>query len=180
MWLSISVAAQTQQNNPQTNASLSAKQPSTKPCSSQPEYRQFDFWIGEWDVQAGGQQAGTNSVQLILDKCVVFENWVGAKGMSGKSFNIYNAAKGKWQQTWVDDRGAVLELLGEFKDGAMRLAGDTTRGAGKKVLHRLTFTPLEGDRVRQFWETSNDDGKTWNVAFDGLYIRKKVAVSKSR
>ncbi|MGH9937315.1 MAG: YybH family protein, partial [Blastocatellia bacterium] len=118
---------------------------------------------------------GINSVQLILGQCVLFENWSGARGMSGKSFNIYNAAKGKWQQTWVDSSGNALELYGEFKDGAMRLVGEKPGPNGGKLIDRLTFLPLEGARVRQLWESSRDGGKTWNVVFDGLYIRKKTA-----
>lgn len=147
--------------------------PPAKPCAARPEYRQFDFWIGEWDVQAGGQQAGASSVQLILGDCVIFENWTGARGMTGKSFNIYNAAKAKWQQTWVDSTGNVLELYGEFKDGAMRLVGEKPGPNGGKIINKLSFFPLEGGRVRQLWESSQDDGKTWSTAFDGLYSRKR-------
>jgi hypothetical protein len=144
----------------------------TKSCSSQAEYRQFDFWIGEWDVKVKDNQAGTNSVQLILGKCVIFENWSGSRGMNGKSFNIYNAAKKQWQQFWADDQGTVLELNGEFKDGAMRLFGEAPGPSGK-LLHRITYTPLPEDRVRQHWEISSDQGKTWTTSFDGLYLRKK-------
>ena len=144
------------------------------PCKSRPEYRQFDFWVGEWDVQTPqGQLAGTNSVQLILGDCVVFENWTGARGMQGKSFNVYNASKGKWQQTWVDSSGSVLELSGEYRDNQMRFTGQTKTRDGKTQLERLTFTKISNDKVRQFWEQSTDDGKTWTVAFDGMYIIKK-------
>ncbi len=143
-------------------------------CMLKPEYRQFDFWVGEWDVMnPRGQLAGTSSVQLILGNCVVFENWTGTRGSNGKSFNIYNAAKGKWQQNWVDSSGSVLELTGEFKDNAMRLTGESLRPGGAKTLERLTFTKINADRIRQLWEQSADDGKTWTVAFDGTYIRKK-------
>lgn len=151
-----------------------AQTPPPKPCPNQPEFRQFDFWVGEWDVTAQGQPAGTNSVQLILDKCVVFENWAGARGMNGKSFNIYNAAKKQWQQFWADDRGTVLELAGEFKDGAMRLHGQASTANGK-LWHRIIYTPLPEGRMRQLWETSTDEGKTWNAAFDGLYTPKASA-----
>ena len=148
--------------------------PPQSPCKSRPEYRQFDFWVGEWDVRnPQGQQAGTNSVQLILGDCVVFENWTGARGGQGKSFNVYNAAKGKWQQTWVDNSGAVLELTGEYKDDQMRLAGETKGRDGKVTLERLTFTKLGDGGVRQLWEQSTDGGKTWTVAFDGTYARRK-------
>lgn len=151
-------------------------QQSPPPCKTQPEYRQFDFWVGEWDVQnPQGQQAGTNSIQLILGDCVVFENWTGARGGAGKSFNIYNAAKGKWQQTWVDSSGNVLELFGEYKEGRMSLVGEKKGADGRLILSRLTWTRLPSDRVRQLWEQSNDGGKTWTVAFDGTYVRRKTA-----
>lgn len=147
----------------------------TKPCLHTPEHRQFDFWIGEWDVQTGGQQAGTNSIQRILDGCVLFENWTSARGGTGKSFNFYNAAKRKWQQTWVDSTGSVLELIGEYKDEKIQFFGETLQPDGSKTLQRLTFFNLSPERVRQFWEQSTDNGKTWTVAFDGTYIRKKAA-----
>ena len=148
--------------------------PRQPPCKARPEYRQFDFWVGEWDVQnPQGQPAGTNSVQLILGDCVVFENWTGARGGQGKSFNVYNAAAGRWQQTWVDNSGSVLELRGEYRDNQMRFTGETKGADGRVTLERLTFTRVSADRVRQFWEQSADGGKTWTVAFDGTYIRKK-------
>ncbi|HEY0405607.1 MAG TPA: tetratricopeptide repeat protein [Pyrinomonadaceae bacterium] len=147
----------------------------TKPCLYTAENRYFDFWVGEWDVQTGGQQAGTNSVQAILDGCVIFENWTSARGGTGKSFNFYNAATRKWQQTWVDSAGSVLELAGAYKDGKMQFTGETLRADGTKLLQRLTFFNLSADRVRQFWEQSTDNGKTWTVAFDGMYTRKKAA-----
>jgi hypothetical protein len=164
------------QSQPSTTAQTNTRP--ANPCGARPEYRQFDFWIGEWEVQAGGNHAGTNSVQLILGDCVIFENWTGARGMTGKSFNIYNAAKNKWQQTWVDSSGSVLELYGEFKDGAMRLVGERPGPNGVRVVNKLTFTPLEGGRIRQLWESSQDDGKSWNTVFDGLYIRKKISDAK--
>jgi ketosteroid isomerase-like protein len=166
------VLAQSQSGSPQPNTP-----PQPKPCAARPEYRQFDFWIGEWDVQAGGQQAGTSSVQLILDQCVIFENWTGVRGGMGKSFNIYNAAAGKWQQTWVDSMGNVSELYGEFKDGAMRLVGEKPDPKGGKIITKLSFIPLEGGRVRQLWESSQDGGKTWYAMFDGLYTRRRSAAS---
>lgn len=149
-------------------------QAAASPCATRAEHRQFDFWIGEWNVETPqGQRAGFNSIQRILDGCVIFENWTGARGMSGKSFNFYNAGTGKWQQTWVDDKGNVLELAGQFKDGAMRLEGESMAANRNKVMNRLTFFPLSADRLRQLWEQSSDGGKTWGVVFDGAYIRKK-------
>jgi hypothetical protein len=30
---------------------------------------------------------------------------------------------------------------------------------------------MDGGKVRQHWESSADDGKTWTTAFDGLYAK---------
>ncbi|HEX8141597.1 MAG TPA: tetratricopeptide repeat protein [Pyrinomonadaceae bacterium] len=143
-----------------------------RPCMYAPEYKQFDFWVGEWDVQNNGQRAGTNSVQRILDGCVLLENWTSGSGGTGKSFNFYDAGTGKWQQTWVDSRGSVLNLTGEYKDNALRYTGETIARGGAKTLHRLTFFNLGPQSVRQLWEQSTDGGKTWNVVWDGMYARR--------
>jgi hypothetical protein len=41
------------------------------------------------------------------------------------------------------------------------------------VVHRITWTPIASDRVRQFWEFSKNEGRTWTTVFDGTYVRKK-------
>jgi tetratricopeptide (TPR) repeat protein len=144
-----------------------------KPCAARPEYRQLDFWIGEWDVKGTAQQqtAGTSSIQLILGDCVIFENWTGAGGTNGKSFSFFNGATGKWRQTWVDDKGGLLEFVGEYKEGAMHFMTTTT--TGQKVWQRMTLFNLAQDRMRQLGEQSTDEGKTWSVMYDLTYNRRK-------
>lgn len=142
-----------------------------RPCE-QPVYRELDFWVGEWDVFAGGKKVGTNRIEKILSGCVIFENWTDAAGNSGKSFNTFNRQKGKWQQTWIDDRGGVLEFTGTAKEGVMSYEAETPGKDGAKTLHRMTFTKLSENRVRQLWEQSVDSGKTWKTVFDGDYQRK--------
>lgn len=145
----------------------------TKPCMFSPENKQFDFWVGEWDVQISGQQVGTSSVQRILDGCVIFENWQSGLGSQGKSFNFYDPNTSRWQQTYVDNTGAVLNFYGEYKDNAIWYKGETRAKDGSKTLHKLTFSNLGPQRVRQLWEQSTDDGKTWKIIWDGIYTRKQ-------
>jgi hypothetical protein len=133
--------------------------------------RQFDFWVGDWSVSVNGEHAGDNRIELILEGCALLENWAGG-GMSGKSLNFYDPVRQQWHQTWVDDRGGSLHLDGKFADGKMVLSGTKQNKAGKITLNRITWSPLPSDQVRQVWEQSTDDGKTWTVAFDGLYQRK--------
>ena len=146
-------------------------QPTTPPppCSA-PEHRQFDFWVGDWDVlDPTGKKLGTNSITLTLNKCVVHESWTGT-GMSGNSYNIYFAPEKRWHQTWVDSQGSLLELNGRFEDGKMVLSGEGPAATGGRAKHRITWSKLEGGRLRQIWESSGDGGASWTVAFDGTYV----------
>ncbi len=143
------------------------------PCLALPEHKQFDFWVGEWDVMIQDRVVGTNTVERVVSGCIILENWAATQGGTGKSFNYYDPNTGKWHQDWVGSGGGVLHLSGEYKDGAMRYEGATIARNGSKTLERLTFFNLGPDRVRQFWEQSTDGGKTWSVAFDGMYVRRK-------
>jgi tetratricopeptide (TPR) repeat protein len=144
------------------------------PCEYLPEYRQFDFWIGDWDVYSQqGQKVGTNRIEKMDNGCVLLENWVGAGGGPGKSLNYYDHTTKEWVQVWVGGTGNILPARGGIKDGSMYLEGTHYIRTGSVLLYRGTWTPLEDGRVRQFLERSRDDGKTWNVWFDGLYVRKE-------
>ncbi len=142
------------------------------PCRSRPEYRQFDFWIGEWAPQnAQGVTVGTSSIQLILSDCVILENW-NTPVSSGKSFNIWDVRDGKWHQTWVAGNGTRTNYVGGLVDGKMVL-DSVTESSGRKVINRMTFTKLPDGNVRQHGESSNDDGKTWTTTFDFKYVKVK-------
>lgn len=151
-------------------------QQNPKPCYKQQAYRQFDFWIGEWEVRdENGQILGSSKVELILDGCVLFENWVSARsGYMGKSFNYYNRLTGKWQQKWIDNRGVPIEFEGEYseKERAMLLKGETVDSAGNQILYQLNFYNKGYRRVNQVWKKSVDGGKSWEVIFDGHYRKK--------
>ena len=143
------------------------------PTCDAPEHRQFDFWVGEWNVTTPqGQTAGKNAIRSILKGCALHESWEGASGSNGFSHNIYDRTRGVWHQTWVSDTGLLLQLEGGLVDGKMVMEGETT-GPGGTVRQRITWSVEEdsGDTVRQLWESSGDGGETWSVAFDGIYTR---------
>ncbi len=144
-----------------------------RPCGA-PEYHQFDFWIGEWEVRTpDGARAGTNRIASVQGGCGLQENWEGTSGMTGTSLNTYDAARDRWHQTWIDSRGSVLLLDGRSKDGKMVLNGTTPSLRGGTVTDRITWEPVGGGGVRQLWEQSSDGGRTWTVAFDGRYTRPR-------
>jgi hypothetical protein len=139
----------------------------TRACAA-PEHAQFDFWVGDWRVTTpDGKHAGDNRIEKVLEGCALHENWRGAKGGLGFSYSAYDASRKVWHQTWVDKDGSVLLLDGALRDGAMVLSGPTG-----DTLNRVTWTPNADGSVRQFWQSSSDQGKTWKTEFDGLYRRK--------
>jgi hypothetical protein len=140
-------------------------------CASE-ESHQFDFWIGEWEVEAEGRIAGTSSIRPILDGCVVQETWRGARGTAGSSLNFYNPASDAWQQFWVWRNGTTLELEGAFADGVMVLEGESIDREGVRVRNRISWFDNDDGTVRQHWQVSKDGGATWVTAFDGLYRRR--------
>lgn len=147
----------------------------SQPACTRAEYRQFDFWLGEWNVTLpNGRNAGTNHIQSINAGCGLREEWNGAGGSTGTSLNAFDPASGRWHQTWIGSDGTLLLLDGGLRDGAMELSGVTTGANGARTLHRIRWTPLGGTpvAVRQLWESSADGGKTWTVAFDGKYERR--------
>jgi hypothetical protein len=150
------------------------QEPAPKPCSA-PEHRQFDFWLGEWTVEANGKQAGTNKITAILGGCVLLEEWQSTGGgYGGKSFNRYDPASGQWRQLWLDNQGGVLDLAGTYEEGKMVLQGESISKKGEKAHNRITWTNNAADgTVRQHWERSIDQGKTWKTVFDGLYSKAK-------
>lgn len=142
------------------------------PCKARPEFREFDFWIGEWlPKNPQGVTVGTSSIQLILGDCIIFENW-DTPASSGKSFNLFDTRDNKWHQTWVDARGTMTHYVGGLQDGKMVLISESVSN-GKKTLNRMTYSKLAEGNVRQHGESSVDDGKTWTTTFDFTYVRKK-------
>lgn len=176
---------------PSTQQPALPSAPSSPPkpldCSA-PVHRQFDFWLGEWDVVpnpetkppappsavAQPQKPASNVITLLDGGCVLMESW-NASGQTGHSFNIYDRTKQQWHQTWVDNSGGLHEYWGSLKDGNMVFMGEVPIGpaakfAGRRTT-RLTFFPLGPDKVRQFSEALTSDG-TWSVNYDLIYTRR--------
>ena len=149
--------------------------PPKPPACSTPENRQFDFWLGDWEVRdTAGKLLGQNRITSLHKGCVLFENYRAGE-FSGSSLNIHDADTKRWHQTWVDSSGGLLVIEGGLVEGKMILAGETVdpEKPGGKIDNRITWQPLADGRVRQLWETSTDKGKTWNTTFDGYYTKQK-------
>lgn len=146
----------------------------SRPCATA-EQRQFDFWLGEWEVRdPDGTLVGRNTITRLFDGCALREEWRGESGHRGTSLNAWSPRDGAWHQTWVDSSGMLLLLDGGLRDGAMVLEGSAPLpdDAGKVLRHRITWSIVDGDpnRVRQHWQARAGDD-AWETLFDGRYFR---------
>jgi hypothetical protein len=152
-------------------------QPQKTPCTANPVYRQLDFWIGDWDVYGlNGKKAGDSRIELILDSCIILENWKSASSnYSGKSFNTYNSTSNQWQQTWVDNIGGTLEYLeGNYNNNRMTFQTKPFNFSKDTIaVRKLSLYNLSSDKVRQHFEITKDNGVTWKTEYDLQYRRRR-------
>ena len=119
------------------------------PCSA-PEYRQFDFWLGIWDVRSDGVTIAESRIEMGRDGCTIDEHYAQTDGYRGGSVNFYDTVLRKWRQTWIDASGNVGEFAGTFNEGAMHFEGETHTREGRRILRRLTLTAESPEQVRQY------------------------------
>jgi tetratricopeptide (TPR) repeat protein len=149
------------------------------PCAKEPHNHDFDFWIGDWDCMPTGTNfvTGHSRIESMAGGCAVLENFTSNQQYTGKSFNFYDPAKGKWEQDWVGGGGAGDRnqyTNGEYKDGAMHFKYEAVNAKGIRVLGNFIFYNIDKDTVRQYLELSTDGGKTYQVSYDLTYKRKKA------
>jgi hypothetical protein len=155
-----------------------AGQDQPRPCSAA-EARQFDFWVGTWDLEwtdaEGKKQTGTNVINKILGGCVIEENFstAGEQPYLGKSHSLFDVKSGMWKQTWVDSGGEYLDFVGAFRDEKMMLWREFTAREGKTVKQRMIFSNIQADSFDWNWESSTDAGKTWKTNWKIFYKRRK-------
>ena len=147
------------------------------PCMYSKEARQFDFWLGDWDVFVQGRKVGENLIELDTQGCTLVESWKNNGGGKGKSLNVYNAATKQWQQFYVSGQGNVFLFEGNYrpKEKNMYFTAETLGSNGGKVLHIFEFFDLPDKTVQQRWKQSTDGGKTYTTVWDSIYKKKKAA-----
>ncbi len=144
------------------------------PCSA-PGAREFDFWIGDWELswEAGH---GTNRVEKILGGCVIHEQFDGSgpggNGLVGRSYSTYSPDRRSWRQTWVDNEGGYLDFDGGMQ-GDQMVMSRTARRDGETFLQRMVWHNIGADTFDWNCERSDDGGKTWKPVWKVHYTRRK-------
>jgi hypothetical protein len=74
---------------------MAAAQGPPKLACAAPEHRQFDFWVGRWDVSPTGKDVvvAQSLIEAVYNGCGVRENWMPKNHQDGGSLNIYLPAR---------------------------------------------------------------------------------------
>ncbi len=153
------------------------------PACTAPEHRQFDFWLGNWDVYRTGsdQLVGRNLIEKLYDGCTIRESWAPVGGAGGASFNTWRPDEKVWRQTWVDASNKHADFKGGLEGDAMVIAGrwQGVNGPGTDGFVRITYRKQPDGSVRQLGMISTDEGKTFQPSFDLTYRPSRSAGAQS-
>lgn len=150
-------------------------QQGTKSCNCCAiEYKQFDFWIGEWDVfNQLGVKVGSNVIISMQDSCLIQENWT-SNNETGTSYTFYNKIDSTWNQIYIDNLGTVLQLKGSFNGNKMVLKSEKFKSEKTNLycMNRITWEKDSSGNVYQKWEIIDENESLVQVVFDGIYKRQ--------
>ena len=137
--------------------------------------KQFDFWLGDWNLTWGENGRGRNVISKILDGKVIQEQFTSlpdddSTPLIGLSLSVFNGQTDQWQQTWVDNQGSYLDFKGGMVGDKMILSRMTVI-EGKPVQQRMVWDNIQTDALDWSWERSDDGGQTWNVQWAIQYRR---------
>jgi len=138
---------------------------------------ELDGWVGTWDLTWDGGR-GTNRLDWILGGRVLHERFEGASddgsgALHGESWSVFDPTRGAWFQTWVDDQGSYLDLVGDRVDGWFAFVRAAPE-RGPRWRQRMVFRDVTADGLRWTWESSDDDGVTWTLRWE-IHYRRAVA-----
>ncbi len=135
-----------------------------------PKDRQFDFWVGTWDVNLRVQQPDKSWADQIKSEAKIYainegrailELWNDQRptGIKGFSLRYYDFDQDKWV-LWLNwpgnNQSGMSSLTGEFRHGR----GEFFGGKGD-TLTRYSFSDITPHYLRWDDAFTFDGGKTW-------------------
>lgn len=137
-----------------------------------PEARQFDFWLGGWDVNLRIRQDGAwtaSSVRAdaeiysVLAGKAVLELW-NADSIKGFSLRYFDTAQGTWR-LWLNwprkNRSGSSGLSGSFHHGRGDFYSTSPTPDGGTLTSRYSFNDITPTSLRWDDAYSEDGGETW-------------------
>jgi hypothetical protein len=164
-------------------------------ATGQSETRQFDFLLGQWQLDVHPKVSSLAAMIHGTPKLVgTWKAWRTFDGLgiedemrivdaSGnpltlqRSLRIWAGGEARWKAAAVDAyHGRSSESSGALQDGVMRLDGHSS-GDGKTVLTRTRYFDIGADAFHMQQDRSEDDGKTWDEAVLTIDAKRTAATA---
>lgn len=161
----------------------------------EPEARQFDFWLGEWDVRNRNRPPGgdrwydtgvaTNRVYAVVGGCAVVEHWRGyafpsAGHIAGFSVRTWDPEASEWDLVLLWPVGGPPRFgnpRGRFRDGRGEFTNSFAGPSGDTVISRLTFSDITEGSFRWSNGLSDDGGRSWSSTWTMDQTRRSRGAS---
>lgn len=168
------------------------------PTSAPAEAKQFDFLIGQWELEV---KPKVNSLAAMIHGAPkLVGSWKAWRGFDGfgvedelrivdasgnpmslnQALRVYDRNQNRWTIVGLDVyRARVSNSTAQWQGGEMRLDGNGTDSEGKPFLSRTRYFGITPDAFRMQQDHSSDNGQTWDEAT--LVIEaKRVAGTATR
>lgn len=109
----------------------------------------FDFYAGRWSFDSEGF-SGVVTVELFDDQNIMrslFEGTAGGGPYFGAGVAIYDAARGVWDQRFVEGSGRSLDVT-YVAQGEGLVGQYETFENGRRIVHRFTFHDVTPDSFK--------------------------------
>lgn len=132
------------------------------------EAREFDFWLGQWDlVLGGGQGLATNHISSFgIDGGIALLEDYRQGPYLGTSVSYYSPREGRWRQLWFDNMGGLLEFAGGTQGNKFVISGNV-----ETTKTRLVYSNITNRTLDQSYDVS-PDGVNWQSTFSARYTRR--------
>jgi len=162
------------------------------------EAAQFDFLIGQWELEVTPKVSGLAAMIHGAPKLV--GSWKAWKAFDGYGLDdelrivdasgnplslshaqrVFDAKAKRWLVSGLDVyRSRFGSSSGVWQDGEMRLEGSGQTNDGKPMLTRTRFVEISADRFKMRQDRSYDNGANWEEGTLTV-IAKRVSRKASR
>jgi hypothetical protein len=149
--------------------------------SGPPELAQFDFLIGDWDVDMTwylDENGPTKSIaewhnHWVVNGLVVMLEWRGPR-FTGTELRQWDKNQGKWVGVNIyPDFGANMPRVTAEKAGDTMQVFIPFEGPDGSYINRETYFDIQSDSYRMKSEISKDNGKTWERGQYEMVVTRK-------
>jgi hypothetical protein len=162
------------------------------------EAAQFDFLVGQWELEVVPKATGLAA--MIHGSPKLVGSWKAWRAFDGYGLDdelrvfdasgnpislncaqrIFDAKARRWLVNGLDVyRARFGSSSGAWQDGEMRLEGSGQSAEGKPVLTRTRFTEITPDRFKMRQDRSLDNGASWEEG-TLVVVAKRVAAEAPR